>query len=751
MEEWKKTTCVLCGNLCGLEVLVENNRITRIRGDKDNLRSEGYVCRKGLNINHHQHHADRLLYPLKKNGRTFERISWDQAFDEIAEKLAGIIKDHGPRAFALMGGGTLSCISQRPFSVGLLGAMGSKYFYNALAQELTGRYWADGKSFGDQNLHTHPDIEHSNMVLSVGWNPMMSHHYPQARRVLTQFSKAPDKLLVVIDPRHSETAKIADIHLPIRPGTDALLFRGMISIILQEGWENREYIEKHVSGFDQIRPRFVDFKVREALQVCELDYEQVREVCRQFAVRRACYRSDLGVLMSRQSTLISFLENVLLSVTGRIGVKGGNIFQLGLGGGARRRPDSSDKGSQAWRTVVTDFPPIIGLYPPNVMPEEILNDHPDRLRAVIVTGSNPLRSFADTTAYEQAFNKLDLLVTVDIAMTETAALSHYVLPACSAYESFDGSAAYGFPQVFMQFRQPVVKPEGQQIEAAEIFTRLADRLGIIPAIPDSLYQAAESGNRMKFGEALMQYLKDNPSAGSRVPYILAKTLGKKLGSVNQASLWGRMQTLPTPAQERAANAGFTPGPGLGEEIFQAILNHPQGLFVGQVDPETWDYFQALATEDGRINLNVPEMIDWLKEIEPTIEAEKLKENEKQFPLILSAGRHWDVNANTNMRDPVWNQGKRACTLTMHPRDAEKTSLADGQMVRVTTEAGAEVIELEVTDNTRPGYVVMPHGFGLVHNGATYGANSNRLAKNTHRDRLAGTPLHRYIRCKVEAV
>jgi len=751
MEEWKKTSCVLCGNLCGLEVRVENNRITKVRGDKDNLRSAGYVCRKGLNIHHHQHHADRLLHPLKKNGQAFERIPWDQAFDEIAEKLAGIVKDHGPRAFALMGGGTLACMSQGPFSVGLLRAMGSQYFYNALAQELTGRYWADGKTFGDQNLHTHPDIEHADMLLCVGWNPMMSNHYPQARRVLTQFSKAPDKLLVVIDPRRSETAKIADIHLPIRPGTDALLLRAMLSIILQEGWENREYIETHVSGYDRILPWLADFKVREALQVCELDYERVRDVCRQFATRRSCYRSDLGVLMTRHSTLISFLENVFLSITGRIGVAGGNIFQVGMGGGPRRRPASSDKGSEAWRTVATDFPPITGIYPPNVMPEEILNDHPDRLRAVIVSGANPLRSFADTTAYEQAFAKLELLVTVEIAMTETAALSHYVLPACSGYESFDGSAAYGFPEVFMQYRQPVVAPEGEQLEAGEIFTRLADRLGIIPRIPDSLYQAVESGDRMQFGVALMQYLAENPLIGMRMIYVVAKTLGKKLGSVNQASIWARMQTLPGPARERAARAGFTTGPALGEEIFQAILDHPEGLFVGQVDPATWDHFQAMATEDGRINLDVPEMIDWLKEIEPTIEAVRLIENEKPFPLILSAGRHWDVNANTQMRDPVWNEGKRACTLTMNPKDAEKAGLADGQMVRVTTEAGAEVIELEVTDMTRPGYVVMPHGFGLVHSGTTYGANANRLTKNTHRDRIAGTPLHRYIPCQVEAV
>jgi anaerobic selenocysteine-containing dehydrogenase len=344
---------------------------------------------------------------------------------------------------------------------------------------------------------------------------------------------------------------------------------------------------------------------------------------------------------------------------------------------------------------------------------------------------------------------LDLLVTVDIAMTETAALSHYVLPALSGYESWDGGGGVGFPKMFMQFRQPVVEAEGEQIEASEIFTRLADRLGVLPDIPDVLYKAAESGDRLKFGAELMNFIKENPEAGRRMPYILAKTLGKKLGSVNLASLWGRMQTLPPQAHEKAAKAGFTPGPGMGDEIFQAIMDNPGGLYVGEVDPETWDHFQAIATEDGRINLDVEEMIKWLKEIDPVLELELLKKDEDEYPLIMSSGRHFDKNANTQMRDPEWNKGKRDCTLIMHPDDAAKQGFTDGQMVRVITEAGEEVIELEIDDTTRPGYTMMPHGFGLVHQGKKHGANANRLAKNTNRDRLAGTPLHRYVRCRVE--
>jgi anaerobic selenocysteine-containing dehydrogenase len=150
-----------------------------------------------------------------------------------------------------------------------------------------------------------------------------------------------------------------------------------------------------------------------------------------------------------------------------------------------------------------------------------------------------------------------------------------------------------------------------------------------------------------------------------------------------------------------------------------------------------------------INLDVPEMAEWLREIQPATESQKLEEDKKDFPLIMSSGRHWDTNANTQMRDPAWNEGKRAYTALMHPDDAEKLNFKDGQVVKVTTEAGWVTIEVEVTRATRQGYVVLPHGFGLVHQGKMYGANANRLAKDTHRDRLAGTPYHRYIRCRVE--
>ena len=739
-----KTGCVLCAQNCGLEVEVENNRIVKVKPDKSNVKSEGYFCRKGMNIAYHQHNADRLKYPLKKVGAKFERISWDQAIDEIATKLKSIIGQYGPRSFAYMGGGGQGCHFEAAFGVRLMRGLGSQYQYNALAQEFAGAFWVCGRTHGKQYLHDGPDVNNTDVLLTFGWNGMQSHQIPQAPRQLQRLSKDPDKVLIVVDPRLSETAKIANIHLPIRPGTDALLIKAMISIILKEGWENQDYLANRTSGFDQVKSYFENFDARAAVKICELDFDQVREVARLYATRKSSLRYDLGIFMGRHSGLNSYLIVILQSICGRLCSPGGNIIpghMMPLGS------HTDERDPKVWRTVATNSFPVCGSFPPNVVPEEILSDHPERLRAVFVSGLNPLRSYADTTAYENAFRRLDLLVTAELAMTETAALSHYVLPSRTGYESWDGTFfPMTYPGIFFQMRRPIIEPDGEQLEQGEIDLRLADKLGLIPPIPDSLYQAAFESHEV-FAKALMEYAMTEPKAMKAMPFILGKTLGKAMGSVHLAALWGMLLAAPKSFHENAARAGYTPGPTLGEEIFQKIVDHPEGIWVGKVDPE--NNFAEIKTKDGKIDLYIPELLDELETIEAAGEEAALI-MPSQLPLILMAGRHISTNANTLMRDPAWNEGKRTCTLAMHPTDATTLKLKDGQQVKVTTEAGSEEIELEITDTARRGHVVIPHGFGLVYNGVKYGANVNRLTKNTHRDQF-GTPMHRFVPCRVEAL
>ena len=743
MKTWRKTGCILCAQNCGLEVLVEDGRMVQVRPDKDNPRSEGYACRKGMKILKYQYPAGRLTSPLKRVGEGFEAISWAQATEEIAAKMRYLVDACGPRCLAYMGASSQGGHFEAAFGLSLLRSLGSQYLYSSAGQEFSGAWWVYGRMLGKQYNITIPDEQETEMLVGWGWNGMQSHQMPQAPRVLTEMAKNPDKLLVIIDPRKSETARIADIHLPVAPGTDALLMKAMIAIILEQGWEKTVYLEGFVEGFVKIRPWFSDMDIDGALAVCQLDYQQVLELCRLMTSRRWCMHPDLGIYMGRHSTLNSYLMNILAVICGRFGVRGGNlipgmVMPLGF--------HADERNPETWRTVATDMPPAAaGAFPPAVVPEEILQEHPERLRAIYVNGCNPLRSYPDTTAYETAFEKLDLLVVSDIVMSETAGYAHYILPCRNAYESSDGTFfPWTYPGVYFQMRQPLVEAPGDCLEASQIFTALADRLGLIPEIPEDVVQASR-GSRLHFGARLMEWAAREPAIRPKMAFILAKTLGKEWQSANKAALWGMLMTAPKSLRENAARAGFKPGLDQGDRIFQAILENPQGLWVGKADTD--NPMDGIATSSGKIEVYIPELEEQVKRLDAGSEREDL-ELSADFPLILNAGRHMRYNANTLMRNPAWNEGKKACTIAMHPDDIRALGLTAGRQVRITTEAGTEVGELEISSDVRQGTVLIPHGFGLVYEGEVYGLNVNRLTQNSHRDPL-GTPLHRYVPCRVE--
>lgn len=778
MTEWLATSCALCAQNCGLLVQVKENTIVGVKGDPDNPRSRGYLCRKGLNIANFQHHDQRLTKPLKKTASGFVEIGWDQAMTEIGARLRQIVDDHGPRSFAFMGGGGQGSHFDAGVGTTLMRGLGSQYHYSPLAQELTGYYWCTGRMLGRQNRFPIPDEHQAEMLVGIGWNGVESHQMPRAPLVIREFSRNPDKMLVIIDPRKSKTAKEANLHLALRPGTDALLTKAMIAIILENDWQDQTYLERHCSGFAQIRGWFRDFPIKESLDLCEVDYDEVMELCKLMTTRRWCLHFDLGVYMNRHSTLATYLHMLLLAICGRFCVDGGNIIPgtvVPLGG------HSDERKAKTWRTVETDFFAIMGYYSPNVMAEEILSPKKERLRAVVVSGANPLRSYADTTAYEKAFARLDLLVTVELAMTETAEMSDYVLPAKTAYESYDGTFfSWNYPEIYFQMRQPVVAPTPETKETGTILADIAVAAKTLPALPDYLYQAGK-GSRYQYLAALFVWMQENRKSLRLLPVVIAETRGRHVASLNLELLLAIFLGSPKKVRENAARAGIpvpstfealrstkrvlvalqgmlryrskaplallSPQVVHAENLYERVMQSKSGLWIGAMDG---DNFAELSTKDNKINLYIDELAEWMDEIDPKEEKRSLQ-LEDSYPMILNAGRHKPENANTLMRNPAWNKDRRACTAAINPADAIRLGLVDGEMVRVVTEAGEAEISLEISHEVRKGQLLIPHGFGLKYKGEVYGVNVNRLTKNTHRDRLAATPLHRFVPCRVEKI
>lgn len=531
------------------------------------------------------------------------------------------------------------------------------------------------------------------------------------------------------------------------------------------------------TGFDEIRPWFTGFDTDEALRVCGLDRQEVDTLVDDLASRTWCMHFDLGIHMNRHSTLAAYLLMLLAALCGRITASGGQVIPGAL---MPLGSHSDERNARNCRTVVTDFPAITGVFPPNVMPEEIINDHPDRLRAVICSAANPLRSYADTSAYEKAFARLDLLVVVELAMTETAELADYVLPARSGYECYNATFfAWSYPEVYFQLRRPLLEPVGEPKEGSEIMASIARAAGLLPEIPAWLAAAAGEGVE-HFTAALLVYLRKNRKAAPLLPLIIAETLGKGCGSANLSALWGLISTMPQTIRQNAARAGFarpsvcsaaSQGPALlsalasafrhrsplplalltpdfaqSRRLFDAIQNSPQGLVIGRLD-ETANASE-IRHDDQKIHLHIEELADWLQELSPDREAQALAPD-PLFPMLLQAGRHIPENANTLMRKPDWNAGRRACTLALHAEDAARLQIVDGERVRITTVSGSLDIEAEITDETRPGQVLIPHGFGLKYQGTVHGGNVNALTSADWRDRLAATPYHKYVACRVE--
>ena len=744
MGEWKKSGCILCAQNCGLEMEIENNRIIKVKGDKDNPRSKGYCCRKGLSMADYVHNADRLTYPMKKVGDHHERISWEQAIKEISEKLLAIKAEHGGKTIAYMGGGALGGQMEIAMGQKLLGFLESRNYYSSLAQEFSNVYWVDGRIQGKQGTPFTSDAHNADTLVGWGWNGWMSNQEPRARELILALQKDPDKKLIVIDPRVSETAEHADIHLQLRPGTDSMLLKAMIRLILDNGWDDKAFIAEHVNGWEETAPLFDGFDAKRAIEeVCGLDYDTVVEVTRLLAKTKSCIHQDLGLYMNRNSTINSYMLHVLRAITGRMCVEGGQIIPATLypmGG------NSDERNPKTIRTAKHNMFPVCGVFPPAIFPDEVLDDNPDHLRALIVSGCNPLRSYPDTLAYEKAFRALELSVCIDVAYNETARECDYILPSLSYMESYDTTCFnYSYPELYFQLRQPVLEPTSDELkEGSAVMLALIKEMGFMPALPQSLYDAGKDGITA-YSMELMMFIQENMQYAKIIPVIVAETLSPALGSVNKALIVAILMGSSKALKKGAAALGYPDDDlTITEALFDAILAHPQGLILSRY---TRDNFSLIKNEDKKLALRIQELDAQLKAATIENELEKLK-MPAEYPMILHSGLHHETVINSTLRNPAWNKGRDADAMLVSVSDATRLGIANGETVKITTKASSAELQVEVSKYAAEGVVYIRHGRGLIYDGVKYGVNVNELVSSTDSDEFF-TPTHRRVPCRIE--
>ncbi|QWF82657.1 molybdopterin-dependent oxidoreductase [Amycolatopsis sp. CA-230715] len=820
MSSWQKTACILCECNCGLEVRVADRELVKIRGDKEHPGSAGYTCEKPLRLDKYQNGPHRIDTPLRRRpDGGYDEIGWETALDEIAMRLAAVRDTHGGDKIFFYGGGGQGNHLGGAYGRALFHAVGAEYMSNALAQEKTGEGWVDQQLHGN---HTTGDFERTEVAIFIGKNPWQSHGVARARPVLRELARDPDRAIIVIDPRVSETAAMADFHLQVKPGTDAWCVSALAATLVQEDLIARRWLDEHTVGIEEVLTALRAVDIGDYARRCGVPEGLIRGAARRIAsAESAATYEDLGVQQSPNSTLVAYLNKLLWILTGNFAKPGGVhvhswVFPIAgrwhpvprSGGGpraprarrvlglasmrwgakplrrafaavagkrgaepiaglvadtalhaffeavavpsARRIADTLGRPDADGTTPVSGANIVGGLIPCNAITDEILTDHPARLRAMWVDASNPAHSLAESARFREAMAKLDLTVVIDVAMTETARCADYVLPAASQFEKHESSLfTLHFPHNAFQVRKPLMDPLPGTRPEPEIYAEVIDRLGVVDGALIADLTAAARISRQAFALAFFSAVENQPRLAGLTPYLLYRTLGATLppGEQAMALIWGLAHLCAIAQPDAVARAGFTArGFAQGEQLFEAFNTWREGvMFTDDRYEDAWNYVQH---PDRKIHAAIPMLLEELARIDGVEPSYTTAE----FPFVLSAGERRSFTANVIIRNPEWRRRDKQGALRVCPSDAAELGIETGDVVKVVTGAGSARTAVEVTDIMQPGHISLPNGMGVSYPGEeTIGVPLNTLTSGARRDKFFGSPWHKTVPARIERV
>lgn len=714
------TACALCSHNCGIRVDVKHNKIVAVRADESHPATLGYTCNKAYAIAQLNEHKQRVKYPLKKQpDGTFARISWEQAITEIAAKLNHIRTEYAPRAIAIAGfggqGNHSGGLAAMPFMLGI----GSPMAFTAIGQEKT-QHWLNDRRMmrGTNDMWLMADKHHAKFLLLLGSNPHFSNTgFNNPKDALKELARDPERHFVVVDPRRTETSRLANRHLAIKPARDVYLLLALAGVIVQENWVDERYVSEKAKDFEALRALYQRIDVANMAQWAGLSEADVRDTARELAtIKPASISFDLGVKHTPNSTLISYLIRVLLVMTGNLGRIGGNIYVQQLG----PKMPFIKQPAQALHSGMTAIPAMLPLpqFSPAILPEEITTNHPHRIRALICDTANPISSYPDTKRFREAFAQLDLLVVIDPAMSETAYLADYVLPTPTSYEKWEVAV---FPKSVLvpQVRPPVVKGPDEALPEVEIYYRLARAMGVVPAAPAILHKLAKkamhSPTRMAAYLAALNSVAAMGVAGgvkqviARSVFMTYETLGAALPNPMLAYIWLLVLGYATTRRDQVVRAlpelaSVRHPIKLAQILLQKIIDHPEGVVLGHYEMKrNLEYYNQF--KDGKVRV-------WFDDYAADIQALMTNPPDAQsaeYPFVLNGGMRTGFTANTIMQDPSWRKGRGPHTaLYISTADAEALSLKNGDQVKISSRRSSVVVPIHIDPATRQGHLQLPN-------------------------------------------
>jgi anaerobic selenocysteine-containing dehydrogenase len=689
-------------------------------------------------------HLDAAAAPA---GRQLRADRLDTAIREVAAKLVAIRDTQGGDKILYYGGGGQGNHLPGAFATATRAALGIRYASNALAQEKTGEFWVDGQLYGRPSCHTAPDFEHAEVAVFVGKNPWQSHGFPRARAVLREIARDPKRALVVIDPRRTETAELAEFHLQVRPGMDAFVLAALLAVLVGEELVDRRFVGDHTHGYEEVAAAVRDVPIADYCARAGVDEALVRAVARRIAAAESVsILEDLGIQQAPHSTLNSYLEKLVALLTGNFAKRGAiNLHThfgklIGTSASERRTPVTGPahhhRAGARQRDTRRD---------PDRSPGAAAGDVRRERQSGALARRQPAHAAGDRGARPGRRDRRR-------DDRDRAARPLRAAGVVAAREVGGDLLHARVPHNVVNLRAPLLDPTPGTLPEPEIHARLLRAMGALTDADLAPLRAAAEQGRAAFTAAFFQALA-NPKLASLVPVVLYETLGKvQLGSAAPAAvMWGLAHICARTYPESVRRAGFDGDPiAQGEALFEKIFTSRDGVVFSVDDyDETW---RRVETADGKVRLAVPELLGELA----SLRDEVTQPRDPAFPFVLAAGERRTSTANTIFRDPEWRRKDGDGALRISAEDAARIGVTNGGLARVTTKRGSVVATVEVTETLQAGHVTLPNGLGLSYpdeNGdpRVRGVAPNELTASEDRDWLAGTPWHKHVAARVEAI
>ncbi|MGI9124799.1 MAG: molybdopterin oxidoreductase family protein [Mycobacterium sp.] len=718
--------CPLCEATCGLVLTIEDGRVTAARGDRDDVFSRGFICPKGASLAELDNDPDRLRAPLVRRDGELVETTWAEAFDAAADGLRRVVAETGGGSVAVyLGNPNAHTVAGGLYAPAVVRALGTRNVYSASTLDQMPKQVACGYLFGNPFAFTVPDLDHTDHLVIIGANPLVSNGSVTTAADFGGKLKALKRrggTITVIDPKRTRTAELADNHIAPRPGTDAALLFAVVHVLFDEDLVDLGTNAGHVSGVERVRAAAADFPPEAVAGHCGVQPEEIRRLARDIAAApRAAVYGRIGTATVAFGTLTSWLVDVINILTGNLDSPGGAMFATSPIGAAPR-PAKPGRGFSVgrWHSRVSGRPEVTSELPTVLLPEEIETPGEGQVRALVTLAGNPVLSAPDGDRLSQAMEQLAFMVSVDPYLNETTRHADVILPPPppSYAPHFDVALSGLSVRSNARYSPPVFDlPDGRPGEV-EILSRLALRL-------------------MGLGADADPALVDEQVIGT----VLAKEVADPHSPVAGRTVEELTAMLPDgPGYERRLDMMLRLGP-FGDAFgsnpdglnLQRLKDNPHGVDLG---PLRSRLPEVLRTPSGTVELAPEPIIDDVPRLLASLDSE-------DDGFLLIGRRHLRSNNSWMHNLPALAGGTNRCTLQIHPDDADRLGLTETAVV--TGPAGKLEVPVEITDSIRPGVVSLPHGWGHSAPGTRMavaatqpGVNVNSILDSSLMDPLSGT-------------